>query len=61
MEGTYRVTDRGTGDVLANVRIEMRDGGAYVFVQWFGDGEWVEDVEGLGLLLGEMGEVEKVD
>lgn len=61
MEGEYRVIDRGNGKVLANVRIDMRDGGAYVFVQWFGEGEWEEDIEGLGLLLGDLGVVERVE
>lgn len=61
MEGMYRVTDRGNGKTLANVKVEYRDNGAYVSVQWFGKGEWEEDPEAFGLLLGEFGEVSKVD
>lgn len=60
MKGTFRVLDRGTDKVIADVRIDERDGGAYVFVRWFGEGEWVEDPEAFGLLLGDMGRVERV-
>jgi hypothetical protein len=57
MKGTYRVKDRGNGKVLAMVRLP---GDGTVLVQWFGKGEWEKDDEGLGLLLGDFGSVDKV-
>lgn len=60
MRGTFRVSDRSTGETVADVRIDEKDDGAYVFVRWFGKGEWVEDPEAFGLLLGELGSVDRL-
>lgn len=62
MEGTYRITDRLDKSVVALVKVEYRpeDDGTYVFVKWGGEGEWEEDPEAFGLLLGEHGSVEEL-
>jgi len=62
VEGTYKIVDRGDGSVVAHVKVEYRpeDEGTYVFVKWGGVGEWEEDPDAFGLLLGEHGSVEEV-
>ena len=57
LNGTWRVRERGTSDTIAHVRIP--DGG---LAQWrpLGRGEWVENREALGLLLGDAGAVERL-
>lgn len=62
METTYKVTDRGNGSTVALVKVEHResDDGTYVFVRWGGEGEWVEDFDAYGLLLGEHGSVSRL-
>ena len=62
LEGEFKVTQRGSGSTVALVKVEYRpaDDGTYVFVKWGGKGEWEEDPEALGLLLGEHGAVERL-
>lgn len=52
----YRIEDFESGDTLAVLRIELGDE-PRVMVQWAGEGEWEEDDEALGLMLGEHGRV----
>jgi hypothetical protein len=62
LEGEFKITDRGNGDTVALVKVEYRaaDDGTYVFVKWGGTGEWEEDPDALGFLLGEHGSVERL-
>lgn len=60
-EEVFRVRERGTDNTIANVKKVTKDGGLYVYVQWFGSGDWEEDIDGLGLLLGDVGAVERLD
>lgn len=59
-EELYRVRERGTDNTIANVKKVFRGKGLYVYVQWGGEGEWEEDIDGLGLLLGDVGAVERI-
>lgn len=56
MTKNYRISNNG--DTIALVKIEIGDEDAKVFVKWFGEGEWEEDMDGLRLMLGEYGIVE---
>lgn len=58
--GIWRVTDRGTGQVLANVRLEYSPDGLRVYIQTLGEGEWEEDFDAFALLLGDDGRVEQI-
>lgn len=62
LEGEYKVTDRGDGSTVANVKVEYRpeDDGTYIYVKWAGKGEWEEDPDALGLLLGDHGSVARL-
>jgi hypothetical protein len=56
----FRVRERGTDSTIANVKKVVTDDNVIFYVQWFGEGDWEEDDEGLGLLLGDVGAVERV-
>lgn len=56
MEKHYRISNNDK--TLALLKIEVDDKYAKVFVKWFGKGEWEEDIDAVGLLVGEHGIVE---
>lgn len=58
--GVYRIRERGTDNTVADVKLVDEDGGLYVYVRWGGVGDWEEDTEAYGLLLGDLGAVEFV-
>lgn len=58
--GIWKVTDRLTKDLIANVRLEYSGDGLRVYIQELGEGEWEENFDALGLLLGDHGKVEQI-
>lgn len=58
--GIWRVTDRITKKTLANVRLEYSADGLRVYLQELGEGEWVENFDAFGLLLGDEGSVKQI-
>lgn len=60
MTGTWRVRERGGTVTLAHVKVEERDGGLYVYWRPAGAGDWEENFDAYGLLLGDAGAVERL-
>lgn len=59
--GTWRVYFKGSDQIMANVRIKYSDGDVKVYLQELGEGDWEENFDAVGLLLGGYGRVEQVE